>query len=163
MVQGNFANGDYFIDCPSISKSALRAIVGVWLYICTSAIALCIRSIFRSHIQKRITLGPQGGVSIWRVSPAVTPSEAFEMRGILAKALMKRDFAFVFVSMFCIVTAVVGAAGTVISNRVVDTNTVVREANVQGRLISNKFASVGDAVEVSAHLGQQFKNRYGTC
>jgi len=153
MAQGNFANGDYFIDCPRISQSALRAIIGVWISICIAAIALCILFIFRSQIQKRITLAPQGGVSLWRVSPAVTPSEAFEMRGILAKALMKRDFAFFFVSTFCIVTAVVGAASTVISNRVVGTNTVVRDAIVQGRRVTNEHSSLSNAlIEVKARV-----------
>jgi len=146
MAQGNFANGEYFIDCPGISQSALRAIFGVWINICIAAIALCIRFIFRAQIQKRITLGPQGGVSLWRVSPAMTPSEAFEMRGILAKALMKRDFAFVFVSTFCIVTAVVGAASTVISNHAVGMNSVVRDAIVQGRLVTNEHSSVSNAL-----------------
>src|SRR5437016_5296049 len=103
MVQGNFAHGDYFIDTPRISQYALRAIVGVWINICIATIAICIRFIFRSQLKKHITTG-QGGVSIWSVSPAVTSSEVFELRGILARALKKGDFAFVFVSTFCIIT-----------------------------------------------------------
>jgi hypothetical protein len=136
MVHGNFANGDYFIDFPGISLYVLRAIFGVWINICVATIAICIHFIFRSQVKKKMTLG-QGGVSLWRVSPAVTPSEAFELRGILAKALMKGDFSFVFTSTFCIVAAVVGAASTVISNSAVGTNTVIRDAVVPGLLASD--------------------------
>jgi hypothetical protein len=150
MAQGNFENGDYFIDSPGISQSALRAIVGVWINICIATIAICIRFIFRSQVKKRIISG-KGEVNLWRVSPAVTSSEAFELRGIIARALMKGDFTFVFVSIFCIITAVVGAAGTVISNHAVETNTVVRDAVVQGRLVTQEhFAISGALVQVSA-------------
>lgn len=153
MVQGNFANGDYFIDSPGISQSTLRAIVGVWINICIATIAISIRFIFRSQVKKHITLGPQSGVSLWRVSPAVTPSEAFELRGILYRALKKGDFAFVFVSTFCIITAVVGAASTLISNHAVEINTVVRDALVQGRLVTNEHTSVsGASARVSARV-----------
>ena len=149
MVQGNFENGDYFIDASGISQSALRAIVGVWINIWIATIALCIRFIFRSQVKKRITSG-QGEVSLWRVSPAVTSSEAFELRGILARALMKGDFSFVIVSTFCIITAIVGAAGTVISNHAVQNNTVVRDAVVQGRLVTKEHSSIAGAlVQVS--------------
>ena len=145
MVQGNFQNGDYFIDAPGISQSALRAIVGVWINIWIATIALCIRFIFRSQVKKRITSG-LGEVSLWRVSPAVTSSEAFELRGILARALVKGDFSFVIVSTFCIVTAIVGAAGTVISNHAVQNNTVVRNTVVQGRLVTKEHFSLGGAL-----------------
>jgi hypothetical protein len=152
MAQGNFENGDYFIDSPGISQSALRAIFGVWINICIATIAICIRFIFRSQVKKRITSG-QGEVSLWCVSPAVTSSEAFELRGVLARALMKGDFTFVFVSTFCIITAVVGAAGTVISNHAVETNTVVRDAVVQGRLVTKEHSSLSGAlVQVSARV-----------
>jgi hypothetical protein len=152
MVQGNFENGDYFIDSPGISQSALRAIFGVWINICIATITICIRFIFRSQVKKRITSG-QGEVSLWRVSPAVTSSEVFELRGILARALMKGDFTFVFVSTFCIITAVVGAAGTVISNHAVEINTVVRDAVVQGRLVTKEHSSISGAlVQVSARV-----------
>jgi hypothetical protein len=136
MAHGNFANGDYFIDTPGISQFALRAIVGVWINICIAAIAFCIRFIFRSQVKKLIR-SKKGGVSLWHVAPAVTSSEAFELRGILARALKKGDFAFVFVSMFCVVTSIVGAASTVISNRAVGNNTIVRDTIVQGRLAGN--------------------------
>jgi hypothetical protein len=152
MVQGNFANGDYFIDCPHISQYVLRAIFGVWINVWVATIAICIHFIFRSQVKKQMTSG-QGGVSLWRVSPAVTPSEAFELRGILAKALMKGDFSFVFTSTFCIVAAVVGAASTVISNSAVGTNTVIREAVVPGLLANNGSDSTeGQLVELLARV-----------
>jgi len=55
--------------------------------------------IFRSQVKKEISSG-EGRVSLWRVSPVVTPSEAFELRGTLARALMRGDSAFVFASTF---------------------------------------------------------------
>jgi len=153
MVHGNFANGDYFIDTPGISQFALRAIVGVWINICVAGIAFCIRFIFRSQVKKRIW-SEKSGVPLWRVAPAVTSSEAFALRGILARALKKGDFSFVFVSTFCIVASIVGAASTVISNRVVGSNTIVRDAIVQGRLVTRDFnaPSMGAMVRVSARV-----------
>jgi len=144
LVQGNFANGDYFVD-PVISQCALRAIFGVWINIWVAIIALCIHFIFRSQVKKEISLG-EGGVSLWRVSPTVTPSEAFELRGILSRALMRGDFAFVFASTFCIVATVVGAASTVISNHAVGTNTVVRDAVVPGLLVTNQIGGTSSQV-----------------
>jgi len=61
MVQGNFANGDHFIDTPGISLSAQRAIFGVWLL--HIYVAICIRFIFHSQVGKHITSG-KGGVSL---------------------------------------------------------------------------------------------------
>jgi hypothetical protein len=147
MVQGNFANGDYFIDTPGISLNAQRAIFGVWINICVATIGICIRFIFCSQVGKHITSG-KGGVSLWRVSPAVTPSEAFELQGILARALTKGDFAFVFASAFCVVAAVVSSASTVISNRAIGNNTVVRDVVVQGRLVTNNFTFESDGAQV---------------
>jgi len=145
MVQGNFANGDYFINCDFISLSALRAIFGVWINVCVATIAICIRSIFRYRI-KHFLLSGQRKVNLWRTSPAVTTSELFELRGILARALVEGDFAFVFASAFCVVTALVGAASTVISNHAVVMNSVIRDAVVRGQNVTHFHSSIAGAL-----------------
>jgi len=148
MVHGNSANGDYFIDTPGISQFALRAIVGVWINICIAAIAFCIRFIYRSQVKKHIWSEKHG---VPHVTPAMTPSEAFKLRGILTRALEKGDFAFVFVSTFCVVTSIMGAASMVISNHAIGNNTIVRDAIVQGWLVTSDFnaPSMGAMVWVS--------------
>ncbi len=145
MVQGNFAHGDYFIDCDGISQSALRAVFGVWINVCVAVIAICVRFIFRSRIKTLLVSGRRR-ISLWRVSPAVTTSEVMALRGVLGQALVQRDFAFVFVSTFCIVTALVGAASTLISNHVVTTNQILRDTLVQGRNVTNKHNSISGAL-----------------
>lgn len=142
---GNFAQGDYFIDCDGISQSALRAIFGVWINVCAAAIASCIRLIFRSSI-KHLLISRRRGINLWRVSPAVTTSEVVELRGVLKQALAERDFAFVFASMFCIVTALIGAGSTLISNRVVTTNQIRRDILVHGRNVTNLHNSINGAL-----------------
>ncbi len=93
------------------SSFALRAIFGVWINFCVAIIAICVRTIFRYRIKR--TLSGRRRVSLWWVSPAVTP--------------------FVFASMFCVVVASVGAASTVISNYSVVTNSVIHDVVVQGQ------------------------------
>jgi hypothetical protein len=145
MVQGNFAHGDYFIDCDGISQSALRAIFGVWINVCVAVISICVHFIFRSRIKALLVSGRRR-ISLWRVSPAVTTSEVIALRGVLVQALVQRDFAFVLVSTFCIVTALVGAASTLISNRVVTTNQILRDTLVQGRNVTNHHNSIAGAL-----------------
>ena len=152
MVQGNFANGDYFINCDFISLSALRATFGVWINVCVATIAICIRSIFRYRI-KHFLLSDERKVNLWRTSPAVTTSEVFELRGILARALMEGDFAYVFASAFCVVTALVGAASTVISNHAVVMNPVIRDAVVPGQNVTHSHNSLSGAlIDVSTRV-----------
>jgi len=152
MLQGNFANGDYFINCDFISLSALRAIFGVWINVCVATIAICIRSIFRYRV-KHLLLSGQRKVNLWRTSTAVTTSEVFELRGLLGQALIEGDFAFVFASTFCVVTALVGAASTVISNHAVVMNPVTRDAVVQGQNVTHGSVSLyGALIEVSTRV-----------
>ena len=152
MVQGNFSQGDYFIDCYGISQSVLRALFGVWINISVAVVAICIRSTFRSHLKNELVSGNHT-VNFWRVSPALTSSEVFELRNILAQALIKGDLTFVIVSIFCVFTAIVGAASTTISNHVVVTNLITRNSIVPGRLVTHEYSSIsGAVVEVTTRV-----------
>jgi len=132
------ANKDYFIDCEFISLSALRAIFGVWLNVCVAIIAICVRTVFRYRIKRSLISGRRR-VSLWRVSPAVTTSEVFELRRVLIQALMRGHYHFVFASVFCVVAALVAAASTVISNYSVVTNSVIRDVVVQGQNVTHSI------------------------
>ncbi|KDR82354.1 hypothetical protein GALMADRAFT_237618 [Galerina marginata CBS 339.88] len=145
MVAGNFINGDFFIDCPGISQSALRAIFGVWINVCAAVIAMCIRSLYRSHTRRSL-LARKDAHSIWFISPAVTPSEVFELRTLLLKAITNGRIGFVVTSAFCVVAAVIGAASTVISNRAVVTNTIERTSTVNGILVTREHNSISSAI-----------------
>jgi len=146
------AKTDYFINCDFISLSALRAIFGVWINICVAIIAICIRSIFRYRI-KRILLSGRRKVNLWRVSPALTTSEVFELRHVLIRALMHGQYFFVVASVFCVIVASAGAASTVISNYSVVTNPVVRDVVVQGQNVTHFHSSIKGAIlEVSSRV-----------
>jgi len=142
-------NRDYFINFDFISLSALRAVFGVWINICIAIIAICIRSIFRYRI-KRILLSGRQRVNLWRVSPALTTSEVFELRHVLIRALIHGHYFFVLASIFCFVVASVGAASTVISNYSVVINPVIRNAIVPGQNVTHFHNSArGALLEVS--------------
>jgi hypothetical protein len=51
MVIGNFAHGDYFIDCNGISQSFLRAIFGVWVTFVATIVAFCVHAVYRSRMR----------------------------------------------------------------------------------------------------------------
>ncbi len=146
------ANRDYFINCEFISLSALRAIFGVWINLGVAIIAICVRTIFRYRI-KRTLLSGRRRVSLWRVSPAVTTSEVFELRRVLIRALRHGHYHFVFASIFCVVAASVGAASTVISNYSVVTNPVILDVVVQGQNVTHFHNSLGNAIlDVSSRV-----------
>lgn len=157
MVQGNFSQGDYFIDCYGISQSVLRALFGVWINVSAAVVAICIRSTFRSHLKNELVSGDRT-VNFWRVSPAVTSSEVFELRNILARALIRGDLTFFIASTFCILTAIVGAASTTISNHVIVTNLITRNSIVPGRLVTHEHSSLaGAVVELTSRVNALYK------
>lgn len=148
VVQGNFAHGDYFIDCVGVSLSLARAIFGVWINIWIAIIAISVRSIFRSHVTRRLLSGGsnKSGISIWHMSPATTSSEAFEIRKILARAIIKGDIFYVFASMFCILAAITSAASTTIANHAIVNNTVTRDSTAPGLLVTSEHTTISGAL-----------------
>ncbi|TDL13316.1 hypothetical protein BD410DRAFT_847076 [Rickenella mellea] len=87
MVQGNFARGEYWIDCNHVSESVLRPLFGAWVTLCVAAIAVCARTVYRSRIKCRLLSNnhDERFVSLWDVSPANNPAEVFELRRILVR------------------------------------------------------------------------------
>src|SRR5882762_2943896 len=148
MVQGNFANGDFFVDCPEISLFLLRAIFGVWINVCIAVVTFSVLSIFRSQVRRQlISDDPRKQfVNLWRVSPAVTSFEVFQLRSVLIRALLGGDFFYALASAFCVISAIISAASTAISNYVIVTNSVMRPSTVSGRLVSNEHAFLSGAV-----------------
>lgn len=153
MVKGNLANGDYFIDCDSISLSALRAIFGVWISVCVAIIAFSIRSTYRSSLVTQL-LGPDHinrHVSLWRVSPATTTAEAFQLRNRISSSFIKGDISYFIASLVCVCASVVTAAGTTIANEAVVENIVIRDVSVPGRLTTREHNTLaGFVVNVTA-------------
>jgi hypothetical protein len=143
MVHGDFARGDYFIDC-STSLSVSRAIFGAWITFCVAIVALCVRFVYRSKIAAQL-LANKSQVSLWHVAPATNILEVFELRYILARAIPGGDYFYAFASIICIASAILSAASTTIANHAIVENAVLRTALVQGRLVTSEHTSIGDA------------------
>lgn len=155
MIRGNFANGEFFIDCVGPSLSLTRAIFGVWINICIAIIAISVRSVFRSHATRRLLSddSSKSKVSVWHISPATTSSEAFEIRNILARAVIKGEIFYVLASIFCIFAASISAASTTISNHTIVSNSVTRESTVPGILVTSEHTTLSGAlVDVTTRI-----------
>lgn len=148
MVRANFANGDIFVDCPDISQFLLRAIFGVWINVCIAVVAFCVLSIFRSQVKRQLLSDDphMQVVSLWRVSPAVTALEVFELRGVLIRSLLGGHIFYALASVFCVISAIISAASTTISNHVIVTNSVMRQSVATGRLVTNDHTVLSGAV-----------------
>jgi hypothetical protein len=148
MAQGNFDNGEFFVDCPEISLFLLRAIFGVWINVCIAVVTFCVLSIFRSQVRRQlISDDPRKRfVNLWRVSPAVTSFEVFQLRSILMRALLGGNFFYALASVFCVISAIISAASTTISNHVIVTNSVVRQSVVSGHLVTSEHTVLSGAV-----------------
>jgi hypothetical protein len=152
MLQGNSANADYWIDCNFLSVYMLRAVFGVWISICVTITAASLRAVYRSYIRCKL-YSNSNGVSIWRISPPSTLPEAYEMRGLLVRYLLHKEFIYPLASSACIAAAIVGACSTAIANFAVQTNTVRRYAIVNGDLASNNFDYIyNHVVAVNARI-----------
>jgi hypothetical protein len=80
-------------------------------------------------------------------------SDTFELRHVLIQALMRGHYFFVFASVFCAVTALMGAASTVISNYSVVANPTVHDIIVHGQNVTHFHNSMGGAIlEVSSRV-----------
>ena len=154
MVQGNFAGHDYFIDCGLGSLSTIRAIFGGYITLCVGIIAVCLRSMHRSWIRRKL-FNPQlhkPQVTLWTISPTTTIGEVFQLRSIIARSLFGGEIFYTLASLSCIVVAIINAASTSIANRTVESNVVNRSALVSGRLVS-QFNTINSAtVEVAARV-----------
>ena len=155
MVQGNFVGHDYFIDCGLGSRSTIRAIFGAYITVCVAVIAACLRSIYRSWIRRKLLNHqphtPQ--VSLWSISPATTIKEVFELRGTLARNLLRGEIFYTLTSLACIIVAIISAASTSIANRTIDSHPVPRSVLVSGRLVTSKHNSIsGATVELAARV-----------
>ena len=148
MAQGDFAHGEYFIDCGMASESVLRAVFGVWINICVAAIAFSVRAIFRSRLRKHLFANDadKRHANLWHISPATTPSEIFELRFILTRSLIRGDFPYILASLACVVAAIISAASTTISNHAIVSNVATRQAFVQGRLVTHEHSAISGAV-----------------
>ena len=151
MVQGNFAGHDYFIDCGVGSLSTIRAIFGAYITLYVTIIAVCLRSMYRSWIRRKL-FNPQLQVSLWSISPTTTINEVFELRSMLAGGLFGGEIFYTLASLACVVVAIIGAAGTSIANHTVESNIVNRSALVSGRLVSRWGDLVGASVELAARV-----------
>ena len=151
MVQGNFAGHDYFIDCGVGSLSTIRAIFGAYITLYVTIIAVCLRSMYRSWIRRKL-FNPQLQVSLWSISPTTTINEVFELRSMLAGGLFGGEIFYTLASLACVVVAIIGAAGTSIANHTVESNIVNRSALVSGRLVSRWGGLVGASVELAARI-----------
>ena len=120
-TQCDFAHGDYFIDCGVASAFVLRATFGVWINVCAAVVAFSICFIFHSRLRKQLLSddAEKKHANLWHISPATTPSEIFELQFILTCSLLHGDFPYVFASLVCIITAIIGAASTTISNHAI--------------------------------------------
>lgn len=148
MARGDFAHGDYFIDCGIASESVLRAVFGVWINVCVAVIAFSTRSIFRSRVRKDLLTNDvdKRHVNLWHISPATTPSEIFELRFILKHACVRGHFPYVFASLACVIAAIISAASTTISNHSIVSNISTRQNLVHGRLATSEHASISGAL-----------------
>jgi hypothetical protein len=151
MVQGNFSSHDYFIDCGVGSLSTIRAIFGAYTTLCVTIITVCVHSMYRSWIRRKL-FNPQLQVSLWSISPTTTIDEVFELWSMLARSLFGGEIFYLLASLACIIVAIISAASTSIANRTVESNNVTRSALVPGRLVSS-FHSIDDAtVELAARV-----------
>ena len=154
MVQGNFARHDYFIDCGLGSLSTIRAIFGAYITLCVAIIAVCLRSMYRSWIRRKL-FNPQlhePQVNLWSISPTTTIYDVFQLRSMLARSLLGGEVFYTLVSLACIVVAIINAASTSIANRTVESNIVNRTALVWGRLVSPFYSIGGITVELAARV-----------
>jgi hypothetical protein len=154
MLSGNFVHGEFFIDS-SAKQSTGRAAFGAWLIISVAVIAICVRSIYHSRLKRTLLADGQnsGAVRLWVISPATTPTEAYELRHVLRKGLARREWTFIFTSLACLLAPLIGAASTLIANRTVVTNAVIRTAPVSGRLVTNEWIGLDEAtVEVTSRF-----------
>ena len=155
MIRGNFAQGDFWIDCIGPSLYLTRAIFGVWINFWIAVVAFCVRSLFRSHLRRRLLSNDPAkrNVSIWHISPATSPSEAFQIRIILAKAAINGHTFYVFASLFCVVATIISAASTTISNHAIVINSITRNSQVPGILVtSSQVTMVGAVVDVTTRV-----------
>ena len=154
MVQGNFAPHDYFIDCGFGSLSTIRAIFGAYITLCVTIIAMCLRSMYRSWIRRKL-FNPQlhePQVSLWSISLTTTINEVLELRSMLARSLFGGEIFYTLASQACMVVAIISAASTSIANRTVESNIVNRGGLVSGRLVSPWGEAVGTRVELAARV-----------
>ena len=154
MVKGNFAGHDYFIDCGLGSRSTIRAIFGAYITLCVSIVAVCLRSMYRSWIRRKL-FNPQlhkPQVSLWSITLATTIDEVFELRSTLARSLFRGEIFYTLASLVCIVVTIISAASTSIANRTVESNIVTRSALVSGRLVDQFNTIDGATVEIAARV-----------
>ena len=155
MVQGNYADSEYFIDCDRLPRSIARAIFGAWVTICIAVVTACLRSMYRSQLKRHLFgYDPDKPlVSLWSISPALNPYEALEARKILIRSLLHGNIFYTLVSLGCVVTGVVSALSTTIANRAIDSNVVTRSALVPGILVTNQHTTLsGAVVEVTSRV-----------
>jgi hypothetical protein len=156
MLRGNFANGDYFIDCTSVSQSVARAVFGVWINVWIAVMAVCIRSFYRSCMAHQLAAplrDPQKNtssrpISLWRVSPPATILELVQARGVLVHSTKISGLHLIYLaaSLACVATAVISAASTTIANYAVVKQIVNREQMVGGRLMTREHSTLSGAV-----------------
>jgi len=154
MVQGNFARHDYFIDCGLGSLSTITAIFGAYITLCVTIIAMCLRSMYRSWIRRKL-FNPQlhkPQVSLWSISPTTTINEVFELRSMLARSLFGGEIFYTLASLACIVVAIINAASTSIANHTIQSNILNRTGLVSGRLVSQFNTIDGATVELAARV-----------
>jgi hypothetical protein len=84
----------------------------------------------------------QGAINLWRISPASTPSEVFELRVLLIRALDRGDWFYVAASLICLGSALIGIASTSIVDHAVVSNVVDRTAVVRGRLVTRAHSTL---------------------
>ncbi|TDL19910.1 hypothetical protein BD410DRAFT_873221 [Rickenella mellea] len=149
MGQGNFAHGDFWIDCSSrISESVLRPIFGAWVSLCAAVIAMCARSVYRSRVKRRLLSRDRDErfISLWDISPATNPAEVFELRAVLARSANRRNLFYLIASIACVAAAIFSAASTTIANSTIVQNVVMRKRLVTGRLVTHAHATLSGAV-----------------
>ncbi|TDL15747.1 hypothetical protein BD410DRAFT_902415 [Rickenella mellea] len=148
MVQGNFAHGEYWIDCDHISESVLRPLFGAWITLCAAVIAMCIRSVYRSSIKRRLFSKDESRrfVSLWDVSPATNPAEVFDLRMILARSIHQRNIFYLIASIVCVAAAIFSAASTTIANNTIVENVVIRKRVVDGGFVTHEHAAISGAI-----------------
>ena len=155
MVQGNFADGEYFIDCDRLPRSVARAMFGAWVTICIAVVTACLRSMYRSRLKRQLfSYEPdKPPVSLWSISPTSNPSEVLAARNILIRSLLQGNIFYALVSLGCIVTVVISALSTTIANHAIDSNVVTRSTLVPGTLVTNQHTTLsGAVVEVSSRI-----------
>ncbi|KAH8806539.1 hypothetical protein DL96DRAFT_1822447 [Flagelloscypha sp. PMI_526] len=144
---GNFADQDYWINLSSDRKglTLARALFGIWINVFAAIVAACGRQLYRTHVKNRL-LANQSSVNLWQVTPPAVVSEVFGSHRVLWRAIKHRDVLFVMTACLCIGSALLSAAATAISNRVIRYNTPVRVSTLSGRLVTHEHSSISGAL-----------------